>query len=128
MGSDATAIAAEPEIDAGWAEDPAASLAATFERDRHGFDPGPPPPSRKRSGLTRWGNNLPIASVKQVVRRSATLIGVAVLALLGCEGGDWSRNAQNAPDFFGEISPRRENSEERLGERSMSIFRTFRNV
>ena len=39
---------AEPAVDSGRAEDPPASLAATFERDRHGFQASPPPPFRKR--------------------------------------------------------------------------------
>jgi hypothetical protein len=42
----------------------------------------------KRFGFTPGRNNLPPTSVEQVVRRGATLIGIAVLGLLGCEGGD----------------------------------------
>jgi hypothetical protein len=46
-----------------------------------------PPPFRKRSGFTP-GNNQPLASVNKLVRRSATLIGIALLGLIGCEGGN----------------------------------------
>jgi hypothetical protein len=51
----ATAIAAEPAIDAVWAEDRRASFAATFERDRHDFQASSPPPFRKLSGFPPTG-------------------------------------------------------------------------
>jgi hypothetical protein len=50
IGSHSAGRRAEPAIDAGRAEDPAALLAATFERDRHDFQATRPPPFRKRSG------------------------------------------------------------------------------
>jgi hypothetical protein len=52
IGSHSAGRRAEPAVGAGRAEEPAASLTATFERDRHGFQASPPP-FRKRSGCRR---------------------------------------------------------------------------
>jgi hypothetical protein len=61
-----------------------------------------PPPFRKRSGLTHGGTICRSPLSNKVVRRSATLIGIAVvLGLLGCEGGEATSVERDTTTVFG---------------------------
>jgi hypothetical protein len=55
MRRDPAGRRAELPVNSGWAEDRPASFAATFERDRHGFQASSPPPFRKLSGFRPTG-------------------------------------------------------------------------